>query len=356
MLVDLLALLEQPLVAVVAVVHELLREGAVLDAGQDLLHGRAGLLVDDLGAGVVLAVLGRVGDGVVHEVDAALVHEVDDHLHLVVALEVSELGRIASLGQGLEARLDQLDEAAAEHGLLTEEILLGLLLEGGLDDAGAGTADAPAVGERDVPGVAGGVLGHAGQVGHAGALGELTANDVAGALGRAHDDVHVLGGLDVAEVNVEAVGEGEGVAGLEVIFDVLLVDLGLRLVGNEHHDDVGFLGGGVHVAHLETGLLGLRPGAGALAQADAHVAAGVEQVQRVGMALGAVTDDGNLLVLDDLRIAVGLVVDRHSHCCFSLTDRGLCNQSKCEPCPGSSQTPTTRCRNKTRQRDKTRQS
>ena len=31
---------------------------------QDLLHGLAGLLVDDLRAGVVLAVLGGVGDGV----------------------------------------------------------------------------------------------------------------------------------------------------------------------------------------------------------------------------------------------------------------------------------------------------
>ena len=67
-----LALLEQPLVAVVAVVDELLREAAVLDAGQDALHGLAGLGVDDLRAGVVLAVLGGVGDRVVHEVDAGL--------------------------------------------------------------------------------------------------------------------------------------------------------------------------------------------------------------------------------------------------------------------------------------------
>ena len=76
--------------------------------------------------------------------------------------------------------------------------------------------DAPAVGQGDIPGVAGGVLAHAGQVGHAGALGVLTADDVAGALGGAHDDVHVLGGLDVAVVDVEAVGKGQGVAGLQV--------------------------------------------------------------------------------------------------------------------------------------------
>ena len=59
--VDGLTLLEEPLVVVVAVVDELLGELAVLDATQDLLHGLAGLLVDDLRAGVVLAVLGGFG-------------------------------------------------------------------------------------------------------------------------------------------------------------------------------------------------------------------------------------------------------------------------------------------------------
>ena len=53
----------------------------------------AGLLVNNLGASVVLAVLSSVGDGVVHEVDAGFVHQVDDHLHLVIALEICQLGR-----------------------------------------------------------------------------------------------------------------------------------------------------------------------------------------------------------------------------------------------------------------------
>ena len=75
--------------------------------------------------------------------DARLVHEVDDHLHLVIALEVRELGRIASLGQGLKASLHEFNEAAAKNSLLTEEVFLGLLREGRLDDAGTGTADGP---------------------------------------------------------------------------------------------------------------------------------------------------------------------------------------------------------------------
>ena len=121
--------------------------------------------------------------------DAALVHEVDDHLHLVIALEVSKLGRIACIGQGLKAGLHQLDQTAAKNSLLAEEVFLGLLGEGALHDAGAAAADSPSVRSGDIPSVARGVLVHAAQIGHARTLGVLTADDVAGALGGNHDDV-----------------------------------------------------------------------------------------------------------------------------------------------------------------------
>ena len=108
-------------------------------------------------------------------------------------------------------------------------------------------------------------------------------------------------------------GEGERVAGLEMRFDVLLVDLGLGLIGREDHDEVGFLSCGVHVAHLEARLLGLGPAARALAQAHAHVAARIEQVECMGVALASVPDDGDLHVLDHLGLAVRLIVNRYSH-------------------------------------------
>jgi hypothetical protein len=60
-------------------------------------------LGDDLRAGHVLAVLGVVGDRVVHVGDAAFVDQVDDQLELVQALEVGHLGRVAGLDQRLEA-------------------------------------------------------------------------------------------------------------------------------------------------------------------------------------------------------------------------------------------------------------
>ena len=65
--------------------------------------------------------------------------------------------------------------------------------------------------------------------------------------------------------------------------------------------------------HPQPGGLGLGDRRRALAQADAHVDARVLQVQRVGVALGAVADDGHLAALDDRPIGVGLVVDGCGH-------------------------------------------
>ena len=59
--------------------------------------------VDDPRAGDVVAVLGGVGDRPALLGDAALVHQVDDQLQLVQALEVGDLGLVAGLGEHLEA-------------------------------------------------------------------------------------------------------------------------------------------------------------------------------------------------------------------------------------------------------------
>jgi hypothetical protein len=54
--------------------------------------------------------------------------------------------------------------------------------------------------------------------------------------------------------------------------------------------------------HLQAGLFGLVPGGAALAQADGDLDAGVVQVLRVGVALRAVADDGDLLALDQAQV------------------------------------------------------
>ena len=114
-------------------------------------------------------------------------------------------------------------------------------------------------------------------------------------------------------------GEGQGIARLEVGGDELLVDLGLGLVGGEDHDDVGLSRGLRHAHDLEAGFSRLLGGRGALAQSDAHIAAGVHEVERMRVALGSVADDGDLLALDDLGLAILVVIDGNCHFLVLLT-------------------------------------
>jgi hypothetical protein len=178
--------------AVVLVFDEALGEGTGLDVGEDSLHVFLHLGGDDARAGDVVAVLSGVGNAPALLGDAALPHEVNDELELVQYLEVGDLRLVAGFGQGFEAVLDQLGHAAAEDGLLAEEVGFGLFGEGGLDDAGAGAADGLGVGLGEVPGGAGSVLLDGDDVRDAAAGFELAANGVAGCLRGDQDDVNAL--------------------------------------------------------------------------------------------------------------------------------------------------------------------
>ena len=107
---------------------------------EDGLHPLADALVDEPRPADVVAVLGGVADAEAHEVEAAAIHQVDDELELVHRLEVGELGLVAGLDERLERHLHQRRGAAAQDGLLAEEVGLGLLLERRLEDARAGVA------------------------------------------------------------------------------------------------------------------------------------------------------------------------------------------------------------------------
>ncbi len=194
------------------------------------------------GPDTVLAPFGGVGDRVVHVGDAAFVDEVDDQLHFVQALEIGHFGRIAGFDQGFEAGADQFDEAAAQHHLFTEQVGLALFLEGGFDDAGTAAADAAGIRQRQVMGVAGGILVYGDQARHAAALLVFAAHRMAGALWRDHDNVDAVHWLDQGEMNVKAMGEGDCSAIADVVGDVVGVDVGLQFVGGRHHHQVGPFG------------------------------------------------------------------------------------------------------------------
>src|SRR5699024_9398708 len=97
--------------------------------------------------------------------------------------------------------------------------------------------------------------------------------------------------------------------------DILLIHIGLGLVVNQDHDDVGRLGGLGHSHDVEAVGFGHGPGLAALAQAHDDVTAGISEVQRMGVALGTVTDDGNLLAVQLAQVAILLII----HFCHNRT-------------------------------------
>src|SRR5690606_924360 len=66
-----------------------------------------------------------------------------------------------------------------------------------------------------------------------------------------------------------------------------------------------------HGGDFELGLADLFPGRPALADTDGDLAARVAEVQRMGMPLRTIADDGDLLALDELDVAVLIVEDLH---------------------------------------------
>ena len=183
--------------------------------------------------------------------------------------------------------------AAAEHGLFAEEIALGLLAEVGIDHAGLQTAERKRVSQCAFQRLPGGILVDSDQGGYADAFGIQFADAVAGRLGRDHGDIDIGGRSDGAEVDVEAVGEHERLAGGHVGSDLVVIEIGLYVIGHQDHHHVGRLSGIGGGKDFESGGLGLGGALAAGAETDHYIDAGIAQIQSVGVALAAVADDGD---------------------------------------------------------------
>ena len=106
--------------------------------------------------------------------------------------------------------------------------------------------------------------------------------------------------------------KGAALAFAQVRLDVVPVDGGDLLVGQQDHHDVGGLHRLGDLGDLQAGLLSLGPAGAALAQTDGDLDAAVVEVLRVGMALRAIADDGDVLALDQAQVGVFVVVNLHA--------------------------------------------
>ena len=154
------------------------------------------------------------------------------------------------------------------------------------------------------------------QAGNATTLDVFAAYRVARALGCDHDHVDLGGRIDQSEMNVEPVCEGERAARFHLARDFIGINRRLMLVGCEDHQDVGPFGGFGDGLDRESGPFGLLGTGRPRTQRDGDFAhAAVAQVLRMRVTLAAIADNDDLLVLDQLLVAIGVVVNLH---CSSL--------------------------------------
>ena len=159
------------------------------------------------------------------------------------AFEIGIFGLIAGFHQDFETAAHQVNDAAAQNGLFTEQVGLGLLIHRGLQDPRTGSADPGDVSQGDIIGLAGGILFDSDQAGNALSGNIGAADGVARTLRRGHENVHIRRRDDPLVADVEAVREGDGFAFGHIRCDLAVVNIGLDFIIDEHHDDVGFFRG-----------------------------------------------------------------------------------------------------------------
>ena len=284
---------------------------------QHVFHSLFRSIADDPRACRVIAIFRRIADGIAHLGHAAFVHEVYDHLHFVERFKIGDFRLVACFAQRFEPVGNELADTAAENGLFAEEVCFCFFLEGRLDDAGTGAADAAGISQGDVKGPAGSILFDGKDVGDTTAFDELAAYDVARPFGSDHEYIDIIGRDNLFEVDIKAVGKSQGTARSEVVPDFVFIYVGLFFIGNENHGDIRSGDGFGDSLDCKTGLTGFFRRFTAAVEADSDIDAAVAEIERMGMALAAVTDDSDFLSFDSFPINI-LIIKYLCHTKFPL--------------------------------------
>lgn len=338
-----LGLVALTVVLLAVVVERALGLGAVLDRVVQVVEdGLQGVL--ELGGPVDGATAGGGGAGLEHPVHAVGTDEGVQALGgLLDGLVEGLAGAVAALTEDLVLGEEHTVDTAHQAAALTVQVRVDLLLEGGLVEVAR--ADSNAQSDGALLSLAGDVLVDGKGGVDATALTEERADSAARTLGSAQDDINVLGNIDLGEVledGGEAVREVQSLesrlVGCEwpsfqflkayLALGQLGLDggpgLGLGGVGEQVHDD-GTAGDGlVDLEEVLAGdpavLLGVLPGLAVLSDTDDDVEAVVAEVKALAVALRAVADEGQGVVLEVLLQAnssVHRALGRpNAQCCF----------------------------------------
>ena len=283
-----------------------------------MLHRCTGFVSNDPFTPGHISKLGRIADRVAHIRDPAFVDEVHDQLHFVQALKIRHLRRISGIDQGLKTGPHEFGHSAAQNGLFPKQIGLGLFFERGLQDRRASPADGRRVGHGHRLGIPGRVLRNRDQAGHTPALLKFTPDEMAGTFGGDHENVHRFGRNNFLEVDIKSVRTSKVFPGGEPGFNIRRIHLAGDLVGRQDHDDIGVSRGSSDLLDHKAGLLGLFPGAAVFPQPNPDIHPGVTQVESVGVALTAVSDNDNFLTRKQGQIGIVVIINIHAHATYSL--------------------------------------
>src|ERR1700730_6488397 len=95
---------------------------------------------------------------------------------------------------------------------------------------------------------------------------------------------------------------------------MIAIDVGLDLVGREHHDHFGPFGGLRDLHYRKLLALRFLGGPRVLAKRNRDVLhARIAKVERMRMALAAIADDGDLLALDEIDVSIPVIINTHEH-------------------------------------------
>ena len=113
-------------------------------------------------------------------------------------------------------------------------------------------------------------------------------------------------------MDVQAMGESDRRPFADIRRDFVGIDIGLQLVGRQHHQHVAPGGGFGDGHHLQAGGFGFGPAGAIGTQCHGDVGdAAVFQVIGVSVALAAVTDDHDFFGLDQVHVGVAIVINPH---------------------------------------------
>src|SRR5699024_5763875 len=134
--------------------------------------------------------------------ESAALHQVDDELQLVEALEVGHLWRVSRFDQDFESFLRELCGSTTENHLLSKEVFFGFFCEGALKYASAGKAEGIGERERVFFGLARRIYVNGDEAGNTEAVVVGFAYFGARGFGRREPDIHAFGRCDEAVVYV----------------------------------------------------------------------------------------------------------------------------------------------------------